>query len=300
MGSVMPSSQLSLLCEQIEAQNTDHFGKFYMYVSLLNTVTVRNKSFAEGLPKYSKGLAFWRDNHLDLGGEIPVEFSQKVDLYARQFINAQPNWSTVLYNIAMSYIRKGKIADLTYIIDQMLSHLKAIHGPQTNNQNIYDYVQFESKKTSITQFIEQISTFNQQLLSVADTCCNTALSVAAATTGLVLVLASVFFLASSFIGFGLLIAGAYSAYSFVTQLEGQVNQLEKQMMQIVEKAQKLPDDNSLFGNKNHHAFFSSIFMPLPYTVLTAVEQLTFDKSTQQKLLEERSSLEQVTTMLAKL
>ncbi|EHL30294.1 hypothetical protein [Legionella drancourtii] len=200
----------------------------------------------------------------------------------------------------MSYIRKGKISDLTYIIEKMLHHLNAIHGPQTKNQNIYDYVQFESKKTSITQFIEQISIFNQQLLSVVDTGCNTALSVAVAATGLVFVLASVFFLAFSFIGFGLLIGGAYSAYSFAAQLERQVNQLEKQMMQIVEKAQKLPDDNSLFGNKNHHAFFSSIFIPLPYAVLTAVEQITFDESIQKKLLEECSSLEQVTTMLTKL
>lgn len=296
----MPSSQLSSLCEQIEAQNTDHFGKFYMYVSLLNSVSVRNKSFGAGLPKYSKGLAFWRDNHLDLGGEIPVGLSQEVDRYARQFVNAQPNWSTVLYNIAMSYIRKGKISDLTYIIDQMLSHLKAIHGLQSHNQKIYDYVEFESKKTNITQFIEQISIFNQQLLTVADTACNTALSVAAAATGLVLVLASIFFLASSLLGFALLIGGAYSAYSFIVQLEGQVNQLEQQMMQIVDKAQKLPEDNSLLGTKNHHAFFSSIFIPLPYTALTAVEQLVFDESTQKKLSEERGNLEHMITMLAQL
>lgn len=45
----MPSHQLALLCQQIEKQKTDHFGKFYMYVSLLNTLTARNKTFADGL-----------------------------------------------------------------------------------------------------------------------------------------------------------------------------------------------------------------------------------------------------------
>ena len=233
-------------------------------------------------------------------GGIPAGLSQNVDRYARQFVNVQPNWSAVLYNLAMSSMRKGKISDLTYIIDQMLNHLKAIHGPQSHNQNIYDYVEFEAKQASIIQFIEQISTFNQHLLAFADTACNIVLSVAAAAIGLVLVLASVFFLASSLLGFALLIGGAYSAYSFIAQLEGQVNQLEKQMMQIVDKAQKLPEDTSLLGTKNHHAFFSSIFIPLPYTALTAVEQLVFDESIQNRLSEERGNLEKITTMLAQL
>ena len=59
-------------------------------------------------------------------------------------------------------------------------------------------------------------------------------------------------------------------------------QLEKQMMHIVDKAQKLPEDNSLLGTKNSHAFFSSIFIPIPYTVLIAVEQLVFDESIQNR------------------
>ena len=59
-------------------------------------------------------------------GGIPAGLSQNVDRYARQFVNVQPNWSAVLYNLAMSSMRKGKISDLTYIIDQMLSHFNAI------------------------------------------------------------------------------------------------------------------------------------------------------------------------------
>jgi hypothetical protein len=299
-GAVMPSSQLSSLCEQIEAQNTDHFGKFYMYVSLLNTVAVRNKSFAAGLPKYSTGLAFWRTNHLDLGGEISIEFSQQVDLYAQQFINAQPTWSTALYNLALSYMRKGNISDLAYIIDQMLNHLKAIHGPQSKNQNIYDYVDFDSKKAGIIEFIEQISAFNRQLLTVVNTVCNTGLSVAAALMGIVLMIASVFFIGSSLVGLGLLIGGAYSTYSFASQLEEQVEQLKEQVEEIAGKAQNLPINNNLLTDKNHHAFFSSIVMPLPYAALTAIEQLSFNETSQQQLAVVRDDLEKMTAALPSL
>lgn len=45
----MLSSQLSSLSQQIEAQTTDHFGKFYMYVGLLNSITERKKTFTKNL-----------------------------------------------------------------------------------------------------------------------------------------------------------------------------------------------------------------------------------------------------------
>jgi hypothetical protein len=294
---IMPSSQLSLLSAQIENQKTDHFGKFYMYVSLLNTVTARNKTFAEGLPKYSTGLAFWRTHNLNIG-EIPVEFSKEVTLYARQFVNLQPDWSTSLYNIAAAYIRKGNVTDLTYIIDQMLSHLTAIHGVQSHNQDIYNYIHFDAKKGRIAQFIGQISEFNQQLLSIIDNSCNTALSILLVTTGLVVILASVFSLVPSLIGLGLMIGGAYGAFSFYSQIEGQLKQLENQMQQIMKKTGEIPQDESLFGDKNHHAFVSSIFTPLPYTAITVCEQLIIDESNQQKLSTARAQLDTVTNLMA--
>jgi hypothetical protein len=292
----MPSSQLSLLSQQIEAQPTDHFGKFYMYVSLLNTVTEQKKSFAEGLPKYSKGFAIWRTGKMDFGS-IPDDFQTQVDAYVAQFINLQPKISHSLYNIAMAYIRKGTISDLVYIIDKMLDHLKAIHGTQTHNQEIYEYIGFADKKESIAQFIEQISAFNQQLLSVVDNGGNAILAAVVVVAGLILILASVFSLIPSLIGLGLIIGGAAAGYYFAAQAVQQASSLEDTMKGAMSKASELPQDQSLFGNKNHHAFFSSIVIPLPYAAITAAEQIAVDDSDRKVLSDERSGLDRVVNLI---
>ncbi|HHL3492509.1 TPA: hypothetical protein ACQ53F_001340 [Legionella pneumophila] len=293
----MPSSQLALLCEQIEKQDTDHFGKFYMYVALLNTVAVRNKTFTDGLPKYSGGLAFWRNNPLKTG-DIPVEFTKELNSYTREFINSQPHWSNTLYNIAMAYVRKGKISDLIYIIDQMLYHLMAIQGHQSHNNEIYNNIHFDEKKEGLIAFIQQISMLNQLLLSTVDNGCNTALSLLVVTTGAVLVLASVFSLIPTVIGLGLVLCGACSAYYFMYQLNEQTEQLEKQMEQVVEKVQQLPRDESLFGDSNYKAFYAAAIKPLPYAAFTAAEQLMFDDTQQKKLKEQRQTLDTVCAILS--
>ncbi|MCE0723251.1 MULTISPECIES: hypothetical protein [Legionella] len=285
----MPSNQLALLCQHIEKQKTDHFGKFYMYVSLLNTLTVRDKTFTEGLPKYSG--SFWQKNHLNIGGELPVEFAGQLNLYAREFSNLQPNWTKTIHNIVMAYLRKGKITDLIYIIDQMLNHLTAMHGPQTHNGQIYKDIQFGKKKAGLNQFIEHVSAFNQQLLSVADNGCNTGLSVLAAATGAVLVLTSVFSIVPLIIGLPLVIGGAVGTYYFATQAMAQVELLQTQVKQISEKMKAFPKDTSFFGDSNYVSFFASVVKPLPYVIATVGEQLMMDAAQQKEVEAYRNSLD---------
>lgn len=293
----MPSNQLSFICEQIEKQDTDHFGKFYMYVTLLNTVAVRNKTFVDSLPKYSSGLTFWRDYRLNVG-EISDEFSQQLDDYASIFVNSQPHWSSSLYNIALAYVRKGKISDLSYIIDQILYHLVAVQGQQSHNNDIYNSIGFEERKVGLIAFIEQISTLNQQLLSTVDSVGNTALSLLAVTTGAVLIVASIFALIPTLIGLGFVIGGACSAYYFVTQVNKQVEQLAQQMDEVMQTSNQLPIDMSFILSNNHRSFYGAAIKPLPYATLTGVEQLMVDESQEEKLKEKRNDLDSMSAIFS--
>ncbi|PWY56486.1 hypothetical protein DGG96_02280 [Legionella qingyii] len=281
----MPSSQLAVLCQHIENQDTDHFGKFYMYVSLLNTLTARNKSFADGLPQYS-GTFFGGKKALNIG-EIPAEFTKQLNIYAQEFINLQPHWSKSLHNLVMAYIRKGKVSDLIYIIDQMLSHLASIHGKQSHNNKIYDDINFAKNKENLTGFIKEISAFNQQLLSITDNSCNAALSLLAVTTGLVLV----FTIAPLIISLPLVLGGLYGVYHFAAAAMAQIESLELQMQQISQKMENLPQDRSLFGNVNHNAFYTAVIKPLPYAAITAAEQFMVDESQQEQLKGYRQGLD---------
>lgn len=292
----MPSQKLDLLCQQIEAQNTDDFGKFYMYVSLLKSVAIRNTAFIDGLPKYERGAAFWRNNNLNIG-PLPKDFSFEVAAYAREFVNVNPSASTFVYNLAMAYIRKGNITDLTYIIDKMLAHLHAINNNLSHNQEISNYINFMDKKTAILGFIEQVSACNKQLLSAVDNGCNAALSAAAVAVGTVLLLASVFSLVSSLLALGLMVGGAIGAYSYATQAYEQALGLEKSFKQIGVKLQALPQDTSIFGDKNHNRFFTAIVMPLPYAAITAGEQLVFEQGGLKTVSDWRKQLDDVSKII---
>jgi hypothetical protein len=288
----MPSKQLSQLVQQIEQQDTDHFAKFYMYVSLLNMIAFRNKNktFAEGLPHYSKGNSFWQDNTLKFGN-LPMSFYNETSEYSRAFTNTQPLWLNSLYNIVSSYLRKGKVSDLVFIIDQMFNHLTAIEGHQSHNQKIYKYIDFKEKKAGLTAFIRQVSDFNHEVLSLVDNGVNSSIAIAAATVGLIMILASVFALVPTLLGLALMIGGAYAAYSYASQVDKQINGLQEKMNAIKEKTQQLSQDESLFGNKNHDAFFSAVVIPMPYAAITAGEQVIFDEKQQTDLVEERQALD---------
>ncbi|WP_454783245.1 hypothetical protein [Legionella sp. WA2022007384] len=282
----MPSSQLAFLCQQIENQDTDHFGKFYMYVSLLNTLTARNKSFAEGLPQYSSLLPWKNDKPIKIG-EISTDFTRQLNIYSREFINSQPNWSKALYNIVMAYIRKGNVSDLIYIIDQMLDHLSAMHGKQSHNNSIYVDINFDKKKEGLASFIKEISAFNQQVLSITDNSCNTVLSLLGVTTGLVLLFTAI----PIIISLPLVFAGLYGTYHFATEVISKAESLEAHLTQITEKMKKLPQDTSLFGDANHNTFFTAAVKPIPYAAVTAAEQLVFDESQQKQLKTGRDGLD---------
>lgn len=268
----MPSKKLDLLCKQIENQDTDDFGKFYMYASLLKSVAVRNTTFTSGLPKCNNGVVFWKKNSLVLG-ELPKDFPEEVAAYAREFINTEPNVSNLFYNIAMTYIRKGNIADLIYVIDKMLTHLLAINSTQTHNQEISNHIDFMKKKPEIVKFIEQISACNQQLLSTVDSTCNTALF-----TGSFFLLSFIFSLAPSLIVLGLMAWSGYYAYSYAIQAYEQGIETGKKISLLGEELASLPQKTSLLNNKNHNSFFTAIITPLPHAAITAGEQLVPNKS----------------------
>ncbi|MCW8410183.1 hypothetical protein OQJ13_14480 [Legionella sp. PATHC035] len=286
----MPSSQLSSLCELIENQKTDHFAKFYMYVSLLNTLTVKSKTFVGGLPEYS---GFFCTTNLDIGGDLPIQFTEQLTLYAREFNNTQPHWSKTLQNLVMTYVRKGKISDLAHIIDKMLYHLAAIQGKQSHNQSIYNGISFADKKEGLTQFIEKISAFNHQLLSTADSGFNTALSVFAVVTGFVLVLASIASVVPLIIGLPLLLGGGYGLYHYSTKAIDQIDKLANQIKPILDAVDGLGKDNPLFKDcdANQFVFLAAAIKPLPYALVTAGEQIVIDESQQKQVTQYREALD---------
>src|SRR5687767_6468404 len=112
----MPSSQLKQISEQIEANQTDDFSKFYMYAGLLTLITIREPTmnFFSVQPQTSPIVA--SNKKLKIG-DFSGEFSRQVNAYKTLFDAPAPDQLLVIQKMIMAYARKGQLADLVYIVD---------------------------------------------------------------------------------------------------------------------------------------------------------------------------------------
>ena len=285
----MPSGSLFEISQQIEQHGLDNLGKFYLYAGLLNVIAIRKKSFDESIPTYA-GL--FSRKKLQVQG-LDDNFHRQIINYQRQFENATPGLGSVIQKIAMAYIHKGQLADLVFIIDKMLVQLSAIQLSTTHklHKDIYSGIDFDGKKKLIYQFLSSVSKVNQHILSAVDSGGNTAISLAIAVAGMVVVLASVFSLAGVVIGTALLAAGLWGVSSQLDKAIASINQIPKAMEQCQRSmAALLQKSQSLFDSENNREFIvSSVLAPVMYGALTMGEQLSFDEKMAQKISDARVS-----------
>ncbi|TAL63961.1 MAG: hypothetical protein EPN84_04310 [Legionella sp.] len=173
----MPSSKLLQLSKEIETKvQTDHFGKFQLYLALLNSVTDRqqiapNLSITQDISSYLPQpiTFFYTGNRARLEmGSFPPELLSNSLFYAMEF-KSPPQSKLILQtlsNIWGVWRRNSNIADLMFIIDQMLVHLRAMKDRDNPNQEMIDAMLFERQK--VMKFLEKVSQFNQLMLSVTD------------------------------------------------------------------------------------------------------------------------------------
>ena len=274
----MPSSTLQVLSDQIEQLETDDFGKFYMYSSLLNVITVRDeKAFVYTLPLY-KGL-FGPPKSVYIG-KPNVDFYSLVTSYQNQFKpNSAPNIFTVAKKIIGAYLRKGQLADLSFIIDKMVAHLNVIHidnMSNTPNKMIYDHIFFNSKKTDVYQVINTVLKANHHFLSCIDNGINASLSACLVILGLTVVLAFAFSLVGLIIAAVMVGAGVYGLNNFYLEAMESFDKITNAYDQIYKLALR-PDSHCVSKNENLTRFYhDSVFTPIMFFPITGIEQLSLD------------------------
>ena len=109
----MPSQALTELSVKIESQTTDNFGKFYLYATLLNKITIRDrqKKFFDTMPVFTNARALFLTNTNINVGELPIDFDRRVKIYQDQFHVNEPNLIFSIQRIFLSFVRKGKLSD---------------------------------------------------------------------------------------------------------------------------------------------------------------------------------------------
>ncbi len=294
----MPSNNLQSIINQIEQQDTDSFGKFYLYVALLHKVTMHDeKTFVELIPKKQGGffgqLAGKGHNQLDVG-KLSPEITGMVNEYSEQYKSGQYNPLGSVQTIMMAYLRKGKLADLVVIINKMHQHLSVVYegSLNKNNKSIYRALDFTQKQHRIEGFLGEMSSISNLLLSSVDISGNFLISSVVALVGAVCLLASGLSLLPILVGTTLMVGGALSAYLCFEQIKNQYQQLAEKKKSVEDKVNNFPEDKSfLNSNENHKAFVSSILWPIAYTFPTFIESVLFNDEMAEQAAEMRKTLD---------
>jgi len=286
----MPSYALAELSKQIELQKTDHFGKFYLYATLLNTITVRKKKFLDGMPVYLDhsiyGLAeagFKQtvgvlSGHTDTDtskkiniGTIDAQFSEKVSQYQSQYEDIEPSFVRSVQNIFLAFARKGQLSDLIFIIDKMHAHLNTYPmAEKPYNKSIHDGISFGTRKANVNRLLTVARDVTTHAQNSVDNATYGFGTIIAAMLAIQLTMA----LGGIFLTLVMLGIGACAAFYFlqsaVTSFEriaGAASHCENLFEDMIKK-----QEDKIYAPNNLNFIIKGVLAPIAYAGVTVHEQ----------------------------
>ncbi|MCR9192103.1 MAG: hypothetical protein NXI01_05515 [Gammaproteobacteria bacterium] len=316
------SQDLREITEQIEARNTDGFGKFYMYAALLQVITVRKKTFEEALPKQTtlgtvisgagaaavNTVGKWvgvdrnlvsEDQSIQLElGEVSAGgtnrlFYSNVSKYKTNFEVKSPNFLIVIKNMIDAYFRRGQLSDLSFIVKKMNSHLKEYVNNASGsscNSSLFRGITFKDSQNDVVRLLDDVTAVTKLAHDTVDSSAHALGVCIAAIVGLVVTISAGHLLIAAAIG----LAGGISAYYFIAQAQksfANIQVLTQAYMEL-SKSILLKHTDDVLPTPNYNAFIrSAILKPLAYTGVTVEEQLAPDQEYFDMVKKERTLLD---------
>lgn len=269
----MPSQALAELSAQIERQQTDSFGKFYLYATLLHKITIRDrtKTFADTMPLYANKATFgWTDTKVN-AGTLDSSFNAKIINYQAQFDVKVPNFILSIQRIALSFIRKGQLSDLAFIIDKMNEHLGAEPmAEESYNASIYKNASFDSRKKGLHNLLQSAQQVSRLTQDIVDNAGYAVITIIATLLSLKLTM----LLGGLLLTMGMLAAGGYATYYFLATAIACVNRIEAAITACNMVGQELCTEQAknLRSPDNLNFIIKGVLMPIAFATVTVQEQ----------------------------
>ena len=280
----MPSKALEELVAQIERQPTDNFGKFYLYASLLNVLTVRQQSFLDTIPKY-QGFS---GSQLQYRTLDPA-FSASVDRYKAQFVPKVLYPIAVVQKILLAFLRKGQLSDLFFIIKKMNDHLKTQPlADRKYNLSVYNNISFERRRGGVVELLEcaqRVTTYAQGSID------NTVYGFLTFFTALIAM--HVLQVLGGLVMGLILLAAGYSTYRFLQNAVSGLRLLgaEVQRCNDITKGLINHQTDNLYTPNNLNFIIKSVLKPIAYASVTVQEQMSFNQRNYEVSEENRKFLD---------
>ena len=221
----MPSQALTELSAQIESQKTDSFGKFYLYATLLTKITIRDrqKSFFDTMPVYSNKLTVGLTTTPIKAGKLDGSFNAMVTNYQSQFDLKVPNFILSIQRIFLSFVRKGQLSDLAFIIDKMNDHLSSEPMVEAEyNYSIYSNSSFDSRKTDLQALLRSAQEVSKLAQDTVDNTMYAVITIIAAILSLKITM----LLGGLLLTVAMLAASGFATYTFLQTAYVCVNSIQ--------------------------------------------------------------------------
>ncbi|MCX7119423.1 MAG: hypothetical protein NTZ86_06120 [Legionellales bacterium] len=222
----MPSQALTELSAKIESQKTDSFGKFYLYATLLNKITIRDRSkgFFDTMPVCTNTRTFFLTNTNINVGKLPIDFDGRVTIYQDQFDVNVPNFIFSIQRIFLSFLRKGQLSDLAFIIEKMSNHLTAEQMAEDSyNASIYTYSSFGTRKKSLENLLRSAQKVSKLAQDTVDNAMYAVITIIAAILSLKITM----LLGGLLLTLAMLAASGFATYTFLQTAYVCVNSIRK-------------------------------------------------------------------------
>lgn len=282
----MPSQALAELSAQIESQKTDSFGKFYLYATLLNKITIRDrtKTFADTMPFYT-GMGTTPIK----AGTLDSTFNANVTNYQSQFDVKVPDFVLSIQRIVLSFIRKGQLSDLAYIIDKMNHHLHTDPMAQTEyNASIYSSASFEGRKEGLVRLLASAQNVSKLTQDIVDNSMYAFITIIATLLSLKLTM----YLGGLLLTIATLAAGGYAVYYFFQTALTCINRIESAITACDAVGKELYEKQAanLMTPNNLNFIIHGVLKPIAFAHVTVQEQLATDKDDYQAAVSNRENV----------
>ena len=270
----MPSQALTELSAQIESQTTDSFGKFYLYATLLNKITIRDsqKSFFDTMPAYSNKLTGGLTTTPINVGKLEGSFKTMATNYQSQFGVKAPNFILSIQRIFLSFVRKGQLSDLAFIIDKMNDHLTAEPmAKDSYNASIYTYSSFGTRKEGLEDLLRSAQKVSKLAQETVDNTMYAVITIIAAILSLKITM----LLGGLLLTSAMLAASGFATYTFLKNAYDCVDRIQAAVLACKEAGKKLCDEQAqnIMTPNNLSFIINGVLKPIAFASVT-VQELT--------------------------
>jgi hypothetical protein len=287
----MPSQALTELSAQIESQETDSFGKFYLYATLLNKITIRDcqKSFFDTMPVYSNKLTGGFITTPIKAGKLEGSFNAMVTNYRSQFDVKVPNFILSIQRIFLSFVRKGQLSDLVFIIDKMNDHLSSAPMAEENyNLFIYKGSSFHTRKQGLEDLLRSAQEVSKLAQDTVDNTMYAVITIIAAILSLKITM----LLGGLLLTLAMLAASGFATYTFLKTAYVCFDRIQAAVLACEEVGKKLYDEQaeSTMTPNNLSFIINGVLIPIAFASVTVQEQTALDMEDFQRSQASRQDL----------